>query len=137
MSKRGFWFGLLAGLVIMGLVVGTVAVVFLGARWASGSKVALRGRSLQVQPGERGPVFGLRGCGGMISPRSHFGLGALFCCPALFLILGGVALAAFFGRRRCWHGHRGHHWRWHEGMPCDAEHAEESQEAKEDKATQA
>ena len=124
MSRKGFWMGLLVGLIIMGLLAGTVAVVILGARWASGSKVALRGRSFDLQPGERGQLFGLRGRGGMGFSRWHCGLGALLCCKGLFLLVAAMAVAAFFCRRRCWHGSGGHHWQCHEQEPSDVEATE-------------
>ncbi len=114
MPKRQFWFGLVAGLVIMGLIVGTLAALGLGARWASGSRSTLRARPFGLQPGERGELFGLRDRGAMT--LRHFGVAALVCCPGLFLILGVLVVAGYLWKRY------GPHATHHDGaLPAQAD----------------
>jgi len=95
MSRRGFFFGLLTGIIVMGLLMAIAGFVIFLARWPQGHMLPLHGRSFG---------FGLpRRSFGYGSVWRPFGLGAFLCGAALLLVLGGFLLLALIGRR----------WRWH------------------------
>ena len=106
MSRRGFWLGLLVGVIVMGLLAATAMFVLVRFR-GSADLSPLRGRQFGINP--RGRFYP-----GM--PGRWHGFGLMFCGPVLFFIAAALVLAAGFGRR-CHHRHH-HHG---QGAPCCGE----------------
>jgi hypothetical protein len=103
MSRRGFWLGLLVGLIVMGLLAATAMFVLVRFRGSAGV-YGLRGRQFGISP--RGRFYP-----GMVGGGHGFGL--MCCGPVLLLVLGALVLAAVFGRH--WY-----HRRWGgEGRCCE------------------
>ena len=88
MSRRGFWFGLLAGMIVMGLLAATVAVVIGHYRWPAAGLGTLRGRPFGVNP---------RGWFNPRMPGRWLGFGAMLCGP-LVLLAGALLLGALLYR---------------------------------------
>jgi hypothetical protein len=95
MSRRGFWLGLVVGMIVMGLLAGTAMFAFVRFRGSAEGIYGLRGRQFGISP--RGGFYP-----GM--PGRWHGFGAMLCGPVL-LIAGALVLAAVLGRH--WHHH--HH----------------------------
>jgi hypothetical protein len=128
-SRRGFFYGLLAGMVLMGLLAAVAGVVMVGVRWPWGRALPLRGSAFHSRLTERGFGFALPGrLLGVGLSRRPLGF-AFFCLPALLLIFGALVLFALAGRR--WLGHRpdrDHDWSdWDESPaePVAAEHEQD------------
>ena len=104
MSRRGFFYGLVAGMVIMGLLAATIGAVIFAFRWSQGGTLPLHGRSFS---------FGFRGCAPGIGRHGMpFGLGAFLCLHALLFTFGGLFLAAMVCKRVCWQRRDYHHDLW-------------------------
>lgn len=118
MSRKEFWYGLVAGMVVMGVVAASIGAVLFAFRWSQGAMPALHGRTFGfgLREGTRG--FGLRGWAPRVGRHvSPFGIGALLCLHVPLFALGGLFLAAVISRRTCWpprHFHRDD-WHKHEG----------------------
>ena len=95
MSRKGFWFGLLVGLVVMALLASLSGFVILRLRGTVGPALVLRRRSFGWAP--RGWRFGFG------FPGRSFGFRPLLCALALLLVFGAVVLIAVFAGHRCWH----------------------------------
>ena len=93
MSRRGFWFGLLVGIIVMGLLAATAAVVIGRFRWPAAGIGGLRGRQFGVNP---------RGWFDPRMPGRWLGFGAMLCGP--LLLAGALVLGALLGRH--WYSRR-------------------------------
>jgi len=91
MSRKGFLFGLLTGMVTMGLLFGIAGFVIFLPRWPQARTVPFHGRSFGFGLPQRPFGHGLA-----LRP---LGAGALLCGAAL-LLLGGLVLLALVFRHR-------------------------------------
>jgi hypothetical protein len=94
-SRKGFWLGLLVGMIVMGLLAATAMFVIVRFRWPVADTYALRGRQFGIGP---------RSWFHPGLPGRSLGFGAMLCGPGLLLVLGALVLLAVFGRH--WHHHR-------------------------------
>ena len=127
MNRRGFWTGLLIGLVIMGLILAVVGMVLFrvrGTALLAGAPGAWREGRLS-----RGGYYG---------HMPMFGGGHMFFMPGGLLLIGALVLAFFAGKhwsRHHEHCHR-HHEHWHHGehwrRECCDEHGDEPEAVAED-----
>lgn len=104
MSRKGFFSGLLVGIIVMGLLAAIAGAVIFGVRWSQGYTLPLRGRTFGPDLPERSFGFGLRG--------RPFGFGAFLCGPALVFVFGGFLLLALIGTRSRWHHPHRPPWCW-------------------------
>ena len=96
MNRRGFWIGLLVGLVIVSLIVAVAGVVVLRLRGTAPLRAWREGRVL-------------RG-GGRYGRVPMFGMARMFFMPGPLLFVGALVLAFLAGRH--WsHHHHHEHWR--------------------------
>jgi len=111
MYRKGFWTGLLVGLVLAGVAAACLAgLVMLRARGMLVPALGLRLRS-----------FGWMGHAGRLTfGMPARGVGGLLCLPLLLLGLGAAVVATVFAAHRCWRRGCGHSHR-DEQNPAKAE----------------
>jgi len=128
-TRKGFFSGLLVGIIVMGLLAAIAGAVILGVRWSQGYMLPLRGRTFGPDLPERSFGFGLRGRSFGFGLRGRpFGFGAFLCCPALLFIVGGFLLLALIGKRSRWHHPHRPPWCWDREKPPAAETREPADE---------
>jgi hypothetical protein len=133
MSRKGFWLGLVAGLIIMGLIAGAVGVGVFGFIRYRVAGLPQIGRSLRPDLPERPFGFGMRGRSfGFGFGHRTLGLGAFLCLPALLFIGGGLVLAAMAFSRARWHHRDSSPWcrGWVQPSAAADEHAPGGEEPK-------
>lgn len=132
MSRKGFWFGLIAGVVLMGLLAATIGAAAIAFRWLQGGMLPMHGQGFGFGLREGAKGFGFRGWGpGRGGHWKPFGFGALLCLHVPLLALGGLFVAAMVGRWACWprpHFHRGH-WGRHKAWRPHTDEAAPQEDA--------
>jgi len=125
MSRRGFWLGLLVGMIVMGLLAATVGMFVFHFRRTGVATMPFRGRMFELNPRDRTPDLRMPGLpSGTTLPRRSPGLALLLCIPGGLLILGALVLAAIAGRH-FWHRSARH-------GQCCSEHGSEAPAAEPD-----
>jgi len=111
MYRKGFWVGLLVGLVLAGMVVASLAgLVVLRSHGMLGPLLGVRLRSFDWAGHGGRLAFGMPG-------RTFAGL---VCLPVLLLVLGAAVLLAVLAAHRYWR-HGGGHSHHDEQKPPEAE----------------
>ena len=112
MNRRGFWAGLLVGLVIMGLIAAVAGFMM----FRMGGTAACAGA-----PGALGALREgrLSRGGGYYGRMPMFGGGHMFFMPGGLLLIGALVLAFFAGKH--W-GHHHEHCHGHHGHRHHGEH---------------
>lgn len=110
MSRKGFFWGLAAGMAIMALLLVLAGGAIWGVRWASGKASNQTVLRFRIDPRELPEGLAPRGLPDRFGLRRfptqpglhHRGIGwaALCCGPVLLLIFGGLVAMACAGKHR-------------------------------------